>query len=285
MPANRSRTDRWRDCLWQVYERAGALEITVDSGHGDAAGPDLVWRVRMLGISDTEIQVEHPSTAGQTIPIEPGVRLIAAMAIGQNRWMFHTRSLPPGPRIPGRPATLRLAMPDTVERCLRRNFYRISTAELSLPRVECWALLDPTSALAAEVANRAQIVECIRARTAGAPMPEYAGEPIVLPDVGPRFNARLMNIGGGGAGLLIDRTDTAALDRSRFFWLRLDLTPQVPLPLAVTGRLVHTHIDSAQNCYAGIAFDWSFNAGHRDFVVDQIATCTARLQQRQSAAA
>jgi hypothetical protein len=292
VPANRSRTERWRDCLWQVYERAGALEITVSSPPDDRGGhgPDLVWRVRLLGLSESEIQVEQPSAAGHTIPIEPGVRLVAAMSIGQNRWMFHTHALPAGVRGAGgsdtRPAPLRLAMPQAVERCQRRNFYRISTAELLLPMVECWPLFEPTSAIAAEVANRAQILDLLRLRREGSlAISEEGAEPIVLPEVGPRFNARLMNLGGGGAGLLIDRSDSAALERSRFLWLRINLAPQIPLPIGVTGRLVHTHIDSGQNLYGGIAFDWSFNAGHRDFVIDQIADYLAMLQHRQILAA
>jgi hypothetical protein len=285
VPANRSRTGRWRDCLWQVYERAGALEISVDADRrGEpATGPDLVWRVRINSITDDAIHVEQPSAAGQVIPIQPGVRLIASMSIGQNRWMFHTRALPP--RTPSRTPTLSLEMPTDVERCQRRNFYRTSTVELYLPKVECWPLLDPASAVAAEVANRAQVMESMRARTAESPaLVPSAGETLVLPDVGPRFHGHLINLGGGGAGLLIDRADAAALDRTRFFWLRIDLRPQIALPLGVTGRAVHTHIDSSQNFYVGIAFDWSFNAGHRDFIVEQIADYLANIQHKQAAA-
>lgn len=221
------------------------------------------------------------------IPIGPGVKLVVTMSIGQNRWMFQTQTLEPAARIHGRPAPLRLGMPTEVERCMRRNFCRTSTTQLCLPKVECWPLLDPASAVAAEVANRAQIVERVKAR-AGSSI-EGANidspPPILLPDVGPKFHAQLMNLGGGGTGLLIDRNDSTALDRSRFFWIRIDLTPQIPLPLGITGRLVHTHIDSSQNLYAGIAFDWSFNAGHRDFVIDQISGYLASIQQRQKSAA
>jgi hypothetical protein len=292
VPANRSRTGRWRDCLWQVYERAGALEISVDGGRGNFpdAGPDLVWRVRISSITDDAIFVEQPSAAGHTIPIKPGVRLIGSMSIGQNRWMFQTRALPTPAS--GRTAGLALEMPTNVERCQRRNFYRTSTVELFLPRVECWPLLDPASALAAEVANRAQIMDWMRSRAASGPHAPHLphahvpqSEPIVLPDVGPKFHGHLINLGGGGAGLLINQVDAAALDHSRYFWLRIDLTPQIPLPLGVTGRMVHTHIDSSHNFYVGIAFEWSFNAGHREFIVEQISEYLAAIQSQQNAAA
>lgn len=58
----------------------------------------------------------------------------------------------------------------------------MSTAELRLPNVTCWPLLDPTSAVAAEIANRALITEMIRN---GSPATPTREEPFVMPDVGP----------------------------------------------------------------------------------------------------
>lgn len=287
MPASRSRTERWRECLRQVFERDGAIEISVPASKPGAGyqtdsefhGVDLIWRVRIVGLSETEIVVEQPTAAGRAIDLEAGVRLIAVLAIGQNRWMFHTRIIAVNP---GRPVrTLRLVMPQTVERCQRRNFFRISTAELSLPTVDCWALLDPTTVAAAEVANRAQIHDLLDTPAAGLPPP--GEDPLVLPEVGPKFHARLMNIGGGGAGLIIDHSDAGAADRPRLYWLRVHLMPQIPAPLGITARLVHTHIDSAQNLYAGMAFEWSFHPAHRDFVTEQICRYVAILQKQQAA--
>jgi hypothetical protein len=287
VPASRSRTERWRECLRQVFERDGAIEISVPTSKAGPGlqtdsgfhGADLIWRVRIVSLSDTEIVVEQPTAAGRPIELEAGIRLIAVLAIGQNRWMFHTRITSVAP---GRPVrTLRLVMPQTVERCQRRNFFRISTAELSLPAVDCWPLLDPTTVAAAEVANRAQIQDLIDVPAHQLPSPE--DEPLVLPEVGPRFNARLMNIGGGGAGLIIDHTDAAAADRPRLYWLRVNLMPQIPAPIGITARMVHTHIDSAQNLYAGMAFEWSFHVSHRDFVIEQICRYVAILQKQQAA--
>ena len=111
---------------------------------------------------------------------------------------------------------------------------------------------------------------------------EDLAEPIVLPEVGPKFSARLVNVGGGGAGLVLDRSESAANERARLFWLRINLTPQIPAPIAVTARMVHTHLDSAQNLYAGMAFDFGFNPSHRQFVVEQICGYVTALQQRQT---
>ena len=67
----------------------------------------------------------------------------------------------------------------------------------------------------------------------------------------------------------------------------MDLRPEIPAPLAVTARLAHTHIDSEQNLYAGLAFDFAFNPAHREFVLALLARYVDSLQspQRTSAAA
>jgi hypothetical protein len=282
VPASRSRTERWRQCLRQVHERDGALEISIPLTQSPGAAPgepghaDLIWRVRMVAMTELEITVEQPSAAGRWMSVAPGVRLIAVMSIGQNRWMFHTtvRSAASD----GQQRTMRLAMPETVERCQRRNFYRISTAELSLPRVECWPLLDPASVIPAEIANRAQITSMLGAvQGAGEP----ADDSFMLPEVGPKFNARLMNLGGGGAGLIIDPREATAAERARLLWLRIDLTPTIPAPLAITARPVHTHLDSTQALYAGVAFEWAFHPAHREFIVEQIGRYVDRLQRAQ----
>jgi hypothetical protein len=280
VPASRSRTERWFECLRQVAQRDGAIEITIPaSGLG---GSDLIWRVRIVALTDDEIVVEQPNAAGQYIEFSPGVSIIGVMAIGQNRWMFRTNILPPDKNRSSRPIrVLRLVMPDHVERCQRRNFYRISTAEISLPKVECWPLINPSSVVAAEVANRALISELIR--SGGAPH-RFEDESLLLPEVGPRFVARLVNLGGGGAGLMIDRSEASAADRARLFWVRVNLMPTIPAPIAMTARLVHTHIDSSQNIYAGMAFEWAFHTSHRDFVVAQITRYVAQLQQHQGLA-
>jgi hypothetical protein len=273
-----------------VHQRDGALEVSIPSAAPDAprddhdGGADLLWRVRILAVSDTEITVEQPSAAGRWVSLAEGVRLIAVMAIGQNRWMFHTRIISV---LGGQQRIMHLQMPTTVERCIRRNFYRISTAELSLPRVECWPLLDPTSVTAAEVANRDQIQSLSQGpgtpRLSAAPSSE---EPLLLPEVGPRFSAQLVNLGGGGVGLLVDPREASATERARLLWLRIDLTPQIPAPIAMTARPVHTHLDSAQNLYMGLAFEWAFNPAHREFIVEQIGRYADMLQksQRRSAA-
>ncbi len=301
MPATRSRTENWRSSLTSLYERGGALEITLPRfAHctpEHAPPPDeaeaathLIWRVRILGLAADEIVVEPPAALGHVIPITPGSALVGVIVIGQNRWMFQTVCLGTVNTYGagGRPLpALRLRMPTDVERCQRRNFYRVSTIGLNLPRVECFPLMDPHTAAIAEAASRVEMRD-LQARengqSAAAQADAKAPAPI-LPDVGPKFDATLMNVGGGGVGLLIEPGDRLRLDSNRFYWLRLDMSPWLPAPLAVTTRLKHTHIDSTQRVYAGMAFEFGFSADHEPFVVEQLSHAVAEMQRRQRDAA
>lgn len=306
MPANRSRTERWRESLHQIYERGGGLEFSISRGEADTQAQtaatddlgqepsetpecessrpsDLVWRVRILELHDDEIIVENPVAMGQNIPVREGVELVGIIALGQNRWTFRTRVVGAkvvpvrhGPSI----QAIKIEMPTTVERCVRRNFLRVGTANLNLPKVECFPLLDPTSVVPAEIANRALIHDLQASSITGRGGPTSA-DAILLPEVGPRFTGTLVNIGGGGVGLLIPRDEASRADRSRLLWLRIDLAPEIPAPIAVTARLVHTHIDSEQNLYAGVAFDFGFHTGHRPFVVEQITRYVNKVQAGQ----
>ncbi|MEY3021640.1 MAG: hypothetical protein RIS86_838 [Planctomycetota bacterium] len=286
MPASRSRTVEWRRSLEQLREREGAIEIAVaHDGAADAdvlGASDLVWRVRVLDLSSTEVAVDLPFALGQPVELPEGTELVGAIAIGQNRWMFRTTVLgawtakPPFPR--GHRG-VRLALPDHVERCLRRAT-RVDVAGVTLPKVDMWPLLEPRSVIPAERASEL----AFRAAMAGE-APSAPGDDM-LPVVGPRFGATLVNLGGGGLGVLVEPGDAAALSRHRRFWLRFSLGGITPVPICAGARVVHTHMDSTHRTYAGISFDFDFNPAHQRVVADQIVQAIARLTgaQRRRAA-
>jgi len=252
-----------------------AVENAGAAGGSKSRGSDLIWRCRLLQVTEDEIVVEQPTAMGQPLFMDKDVDLVGVMAIGQNRWMFRTRTLAATPKL-SRTGVMRVAMPHTVERVQRRQFYRVSTAELSLAKVECWPLLNPTTVGPAEAANRLAIEEAERTGVTPESM-----DPTVLPEVGPLFHAKLVNLGGGGVGLMIDQAEARAIDRARLFWLRLDLTPHIPVPLGVTARMAHHHMDSTQAVYAGLSFDFSFNPQHQTFAVQQMMRYVEMLQQEQ----
>ncbi|MHC4108288.1 MAG: PilZ domain-containing protein [Planctomycetota bacterium] len=284
MPANRSRTMEWRRCLRQIHERNGALEIAVAREYRDGEdGRHLVWRVRVLGVNNAEVIIEEPTTLGKTIRLQPAIELVAILAIGQNRWMFNTKVIGTVKHQSHDQRTisaLRLTMPESVERCQRRSYYRVETTGLNLPTVDIWPLLDPKSVVVAERANE---LEFERADS-GTPRPRGRDQKredneVVMPDVGPRFPALLLNIGGGGVGLRVQPQDAQSLTSHKLFWLRFGLPLELTTPICASAKLVHTHMDSTQHTYAGLAFDFSFNTAHQHFVVDQICRFI-ELQQR-----
>lgn len=286
MPANRSRTENWKQMLHQVHQRGGGLEIAFkDSTNAD--GADIVFRVRLLQILDNELIVDTPAAVGRNLHVGPGVPVVGTMIIGQNRWMFSTRTA--GQRSVRTAASsntpaLVLAMPVHVERCPRRQHFRVSTAALNLPTADCWPLMDPATVIAAETANRLSIEAASRAQR-GQTSESDAQAALVLPEVGPKFTGRLLNISGGGLGLLVTPEHAAALQRQPFVWMLVDLRPQVSLPLALTARRVHTHLDAMQNVYAGFAFEFAFNPSHQQFVTDVLSRTVESLQREPGRAA
>jgi len=81
---------------------------------------------------------------------------------------------------------------------------------------------------------------------------------------------------------VLPAAEAGALDRSRLLYLRIDLTPHIPVPLGVTARLVHQHLDSGMNVHAGLCFDFSFNPEHREFVGEQMKRYVGVLQSVQT---
>ena len=288
MPANRLRNENWRGSLEQIHARGGSIELAVERRKDPLSrkrdeGPlrepprDLLWRVHLLGLDKDTLTVETPGTMGSSLTLEPGLKLVGVMAIGQSRWMFHSRVI--GQASPSGPGAvpLKIEMPDHVERCTRRAQQRISTAELDLPDVYAWNLRDPATAVPAEVGCRAQVADLLaKGQTSDAPLDDPGD---IKPDLGLGLRAKLANIGGGGVGLTIGKDDRGSVEDMRLYWLRIDLRPVVPAPVSVTARLAHSTIDAMQTLYAGMAFDFVLNPPHKDFVIDQMKRYADHLQK------
>lgn len=276
MPASRSRTERWRDSLQQIQDRNGGIEFTIARPGIDphSTSGDLLWRVRIIRQNDAELVVEAPVAMGNAIHLNADLEVVCVFSVGQNRWMFRSRTLgmmtTPGPGRQQMPA-VRIVMPSDVERCQRRAFMRVATASLTPLTVECFPLIDPSSAVAAERASREAILG-------------GGGEVSTMPSVGPGFKATLLNIGGGGVGLMVPRDQSRGVDRSKFIFTRLDLRPDIAAPLCTTGRIVHTHLNHEQDVYLGVSFEFAFHAEHRPFVSETLVKYVEKLANQQFAA-
>jgi hypothetical protein len=145
--------------------------------------------------------------------------------------------------------------------------------------VDLWPLLDPKSVVPAERAHEIQF-EIDLGRLNGHMDTMQMDFAAVMPEVGPKFTAMLLNLGGGGVGLRVGPNDAASLSRHKVFWMRVGLPPALSTPICASAKIVHTHMESNHDTYAGMAFDFSFNPGHQKFVVDQICRYIT-LQQRE----
>ena len=276
MPASRSRTLEWRRSLEELCQKGGSLEVAIT--RDDGRGHDLVWRLRILDVRDDGIVVENPGALGRALPLHVGTRLVAYIVIGQNRWEFRTavlESIPPGRHADARNGASRLSLPERVERCLRRHA-RFDVGPLALPPVDVWPLLDPKSAVAAERANELAWAAFLEGK------PVTTDEEALLPTVGPKLSGHLANMGGGGAGLLVEPAQAGLLSRHRLVWVRLALGDGCPVPIVACAKLVHTHIDSSQRTYAGLSFDFAFNPAHQRTVAAQVEHSVRTLEERQS---
>lgn len=284
MPANRSRTTEWKRCLQQVANRNGSLEVAVSRDYSDNEnGRHLLWRVRILQLTDNEIIVEQPMTLGQAMSLEMGVQLVAILAIGQNRWMFSTTNLGNTIHEPDTRAAvqaMRLVMPQSVERCQRRNYYRVHTTGVDLPQVNIWPLLDPKTVLAAERANELEYENNESNKVLNSNKSSIdINDETLIPNVGPKLSAMILNLGGGGIGLCFSPDSSAILSRHKLYWLKFALPPELSTPICATAKLIHSHMESNQQIYAGMAFDFSFNPVHQRFLVSQICRFIS-IQQR-----
>jgi len=271
---------QWRRCLEDIFERGGSLEIALVRDYAEEeAGHHLIFRVPILGLTETELVLEHPSAFGRRLPLERGAALVGIIAIGQNRWSFRTRLEEIlNTTVRGREIeSIRVALPQNVERCQRRDFYRMSTASLSMPGVDMWPILDMGSVVLAERANEL----AVEVERHGAGVTSGKDGPLIRPELGPQFSATLLNVGGGGIGLSVPHEYAQLLPRHHHFWVSLNLRPELVTPVCACARVVHTHLQNDQSTYAGLAFDFAHNMVHQKFVVDQICRFIAMQQRDQ----
>ena len=200
------------------------------------------------------------------------------MAIGQNRWVFRTRTLGHVSLLGWTPGD-GAASADAEQVGVAVGVRAVLAGSLSIPRCRagrCWT----RRRWSRRRWRASEINDAYRAVLAGR---EPEPGPVVL--LGPMFNALVSNVGGGGEGIVLPAAEAGSLDRGRTLFLRIDLTPHIPAPLGVTARMVHQHLDSGMNVHAGLCFDFSFNPEHREFVSEQMRRYVGALQAGQAARA
>jgi len=281
MPAKRSRTLRWRDCLEEIHARGGSIDVAIARDDEEGPSQQLVWRVSLLGLSADELVIEEPATLGTPIKLRDGVELVGIMSVGQNRWTFQTENLGRTEASLNAHRTVRayrLRMPIHVNSTQRRDYFRLGVAGLDLPSVQMWPLNDPKSVVMAERLMDEASRAVQRGETADVP---DISEPAIRPDLGPGIVGTLLNVGGGGIGVRFPPEHSPIVTRCRVFWMRLDLPGVNAIPILATAKLVHTHLQTDHSIYGGMSFDFSHNQEHKRIVVDEICRFVVQQQRFQ----
>lgn len=282
MPAKRSRTLRWRDCLEEIHARGGSIDVAIARDEEEETpSQQLVWRVSLLELSQDELVIEEPATLGTPIKLRDGVELIGIMSVGQNRWTFKTENIGRTEAALNAHRTVRayrLRMPTRVTRTQRRDYFRLGVAGLDLPSVQMWPLNDPKSVVMAE---RLLDDACRAVQRGETPEVPDIMNPSIRPDLGPGLSGTLLNVGGGGIGVRIPPEHSQIVNRNRVFWMQLDLPGANAIPILATAKLVHTHLQTDHSIYGGMSFDFSHNQEHKRIVVDEICRFVVQQQRLQ----
>ena len=91
-------------------------------------------------------------------------------------------------------------------------------------------------------------------------------------------------VDSASAGTMVDKAHAQAATSKPLWWVRLDLRPDIPAPIAMMCRLSHRHVDSTQGLYCGLAFELAHSADQRQFIIELFARYTDELQRRQARA-
>ena len=243
----------WQAALLGVAGEEGLVEVAAmnhTTGQTDGG-----WhRTRLAAIEQGAIVVQRPSSAATRAALVPGRHVCLMFAAGPNRWTLYSRvegfTLRPI-NDHTRLACLVLQWPREVSTVQRRAFFRAATASLDLPDVHLQPLIDDASAQAAD-------------------LPARARQPL---------RAQLVNISGGGLGLVVDHSAAPAANRFLDYRCTLQL-PTHDAPLELTVRHVHLRRNANETLYLGVMFVFDDLVQQRH-VADTICRFTTALQRRK----
>lgn len=261
----------WPQRLRDLVDRNATLELTPS----DTDGPAVTWKLRLLGLDEQALVVEKPATAGDAVKLSPRMLLSGAVVDGTQRWTFDTQlieqtlfDLNATNRIPA----LRLARPARAKGGQRRQSFRVGLHPDDAPDVKLWRLLDLASCLPAERHNDAQL------RRRGGKITALTTAD--RPQLGPAFDATVVDLSAGGVALLLPRDIESILGDAAFFWLQLAL-PDGDVPLLGVIRPAQWRKEPAApgRVRVGFCFTFDHNPEHAAVFGDQMSRLAAHYQR------
>lgn len=217
-----------------MVKRDGSIEITPVVG--DDEGPPPTARVRLLVRNDKGMVIDRPIGMAFLRHMEKGTRLNALVAEGADRWQFSstilgavTYRLNDATEVPA----IAITLERNVRSAQRREFFRVTIGNVAVKTV----LMTPNNAERKQAAT--DDVDGIKP-----------------------FEAKLINIGGGGIGVLTPQRVDWQLPLIRHY----DCTLRLPTrnePLIVPAEVVRLEAQEDGTSYMGLHFTFATPADRR----------------------
>lgn len=241
----------WYDTLRELVLRNEPVQATPLADpqaelDGQAEGADKCRTLLLSVEEDESLVVALPATAEEAQPLRRAAALDVVTLSGGQRWVGRCRVL--GPvyhqlNDQRRVLALRLGPAEHVRSAQRREFFRAETAAIDMAPVRL---------------------------TQVEPKPDDPAEP---------FEARLLNLSGGGIGIRLERSSADMICGGRRFACHFQL-PADTEPIDVQVSLVHVEQAHERALYLGMAFDFASETQRRR-IQDQIVRFTTELERKR----
>lgn len=285
MSTTSSSNQSWLVTVMGLLRHNGAVMLAGESV-SEAEGPVPTYLARLLDFDDRGFLIERPQgkdairfmREGSPIfmlLIDGSQRLeLASIVTELTRYQLNERMTV---------AAARLAMPHDVRSAQRRNYFRVMVSGLKL---------NPVTFIPPEVSPEAPAEASPEADPAP---PEVSPEAEVRPEPTPEssadapqedqpievrpFEAKLLNLGGGGVGVEAPRWVRQQLPLCDTYHCRLTL-PDIEDVITVVGKVVHCRPQQQDTVYLGVQFEFD-DPAQESAVVDQLVRFTTVVQRRQ----
>lgn len=243
-----SATVQWRDVTSHILERNGAITLNPMSVENDAFSDEFSYGSRLLDMTAKHLVVEVPNSVQGRQHFEPEARVHVTM-------VYKTMRVELTCKVKGRikhkinsnveVIAYELSHPTQIRSAQRRAFFRASVSAMPI----------------------APIIF--------TPMDPAFGHPVYDKSI----NANLINISGGGMGLIIHKNDVEKIIGIKQFECELELPQdEGKLKLILLCQVMHTTTGRRGDVYTGIQFIMD-DATEKKETVDMLVKYTTWVQR------
>lgn len=227
-----------------LRDRQPTVEIRPFSDDPDFVAP--TFRTRVLSAGDGGIVVQRPAQAEAAGCFHPRTVVSVLALDGEGRrWELISkvrRSMRVKLNDTADTAALMLDYPSELRSGQRRSFYRVATRSSEMDSIQL--------------------------------LPHEESPEVKA------FSAALLNISGGGVGVIAPVEMREQLARTRYYVCRMTL-PVLGFPMMIPVCIVHREILEDGQTYLGMSFDFDDDRSDRERIVDEVCRFATHLQREQ----